>query len=96
MKWKSNARHNRELTDGTMFDLKEFGIRICIHKIIDFGDDFYLSSTDFGFNQCDLHTNNFDEAVEKSKSLILERATQNYNAALKFSEDDSENEFIRY
>ena len=96
MKWKSNAKFKQKETDGSIFDLKECGIRLTIHKIHGLGDNLYLSSTDYGFSQHDLDTEVFDEAVKKSKSLILERATRIYNAALKFSEDDSENEFTRY
>ena len=96
MKWRSDAKFKQKETDGGIFDLKEYGIRVTIHKIHGLGDNFYLSSIDFGFSQRDLNTDNFDEAVEKSKNLIIEKATQIYNAAMKFSEDDSENEFTRY
>ena len=87
MQWISNARYKQKLADGSIFDLKECGIRVTIHKIYGLGDSFY---------QCDLNTNNFDEAVRKAKSLILERANFLSNEALKFYDDKSENEFVKY
>ena len=96
MQWKSNARYKQELNDGSIFELKEYGIRVTIHKIHGLGDNFYLSSTDFGFSQRNLNTENFNEAVKKAKSLILERANFLSAEAVNFYVGKSKNEFVRY
>lgn len=96
MQWISNARYKQELTDGSIFELKESGIRISIHKIHGLGDDLYLTCRDLGFDQKNLKTENFDEAVKMAKNLILERAAFLSAEAVKFHDDESENEFVRY
>lgn len=96
MQWKSNAKYGQELTDGSIFELKESGISIKIHKIAGCGGGLYLTCRDFGFVQRNLDTEDFDEAVENAKSLILKRANFLSKEALKFHDDESKNEFMRY
>ena len=96
MQWISNARYKQELADGSIFELKESDIRISIHKIVGCGGGLYLTCRDFGFVQRNLNTEDFNEAVKKAKSLILKRANFLSNEALKFYDDKSENEFVRY
>lgn len=66
LKWK----HNR---DKSIFDLENNGLRICIHKYIGLGDALFLTCYALEMRQIDLHTKDFDEAVQRAKQIIKAR-----------------------
>lgn len=70
MKFKSNAKYNKEPKTGSIFTLKDNSLGICIHKYVGCGDTLFLSSTTLHIDNYDLETENFDEAVSKAKEVI--------------------------
>lgn len=70
MKFKSNARWNEPKENGTIFELKNNGLRIKIHRIIHIEDTWFLSCQALSISQRDLHERDFDKAVKKAKAII--------------------------
>ena len=70
MKFKSNARWNEPKENGTIFELKNNGLRIKIHRIIHIEDTWFLSCHTLNISQRDLHERDFDKAVKKAKAII--------------------------
>ena len=70
MKFKSNARWNEPKENGTIFELKNNGLRIKIHRIIYIEDTWFLSCHALNISQRDLHERDFDKAVKKAKAII--------------------------
>lgn len=65
----------KEVTNETIVNVytKNSRYRICIHKIIGYGDGWYLSVANLSINDLDLKTNNFEEAVFNAKKEVKER-----------------------
>ena len=70
MKFKSNARWNEPKENGTIFELKNNGLRIKIHRIIYIEDTWFLSCHALNNSQRDLYERDFDKAVKKAKAII--------------------------
>ena len=70
MKFKSNARWNEPKENGTIFELKNNGLRIKIHRIIHIEDTWFLSCHALNISQRDLYERDFDKAVKKAKAII--------------------------
>lgn len=70
MKFKSNARWNEPKENGTIFELKNNGLRIKIHRIIHIEDTWFLSCYALSISQRDLQERDFDKAVKKAKAII--------------------------
>ena len=96
MKWKSNAMRNIDEKDGSIFNLKDVGVGISIHKYSGCGDKYYLTCNELGFSRESLQTENFEEAVEIAKHKIIQRFRYLQSEFKKFLDDESENEFTRY
>ena len=96
MKFKSNARFGQELSDGSIFEFKDSEIEISIHQIIHIEDTWFLSCPELGIRQNNLHTKEFKDAVEKAKIVIKSRLEYLLSETMKFCEDDSEIELVRY
>lgn len=73
MKFKSNARYEEKLEDGSIFDLKDYSLKVSIHKYVGCGDNLYLSCYELGISQKDLETEDFNEAVSKSMEIVTEK-----------------------
>jgi len=100
MLWKSNAKTRydatqEELTEGTIFNLKDNKLGICIHKIHYLGDKLFLNCGALNIKDLDLHTEDFEEAVEKSKEILKCKAISIRDSVLAFTDDD-EIEFCKY
>lgn len=97
MQWKSNARWNQDVNEGTIFTLKDDSVSISIHKIHGIGNNkWYLSCHTLGISQFGLNTEDFDLAVEDAKVIIqtkLEMLSQNFAG---FLSDTSANMKVRY
>ena len=70
MKFKSNAGWNEPKENGTIFELKNNGLRIKIHRIIYIEDTWFLSCRALNISQRDLYERDFDKAVQKAKAII--------------------------
>lgn len=95
MKFKSNARYERKLEDGSIFDLKDNSLKLSIHKYAGCGDNLYLSCYELGISRKDLETEDFNEAVSKSKEIVTERMKHLREEAYRFCMD-THIEIVRY
>ena len=73
MKFKSNIRWNEPKESGTIFELKNNGLDISIHRLIYCDDTWFLSCYKLNISKLDLHENDFNKAVEKAKSIIRQK-----------------------
>lgn len=88
MKFKSNARWNEPKENGTIFELKNNGLRIKIHRIIHIENTWFLSCVALGFSQYDLREPDFNEAVRKAKIIIDEKINEFREEFNKIVNDD--------
>ena len=95
MKFKSNAKFGKEHESGGIFELKDNSLRICIHKYAGCGDALFLNCRALNIDNYDLFTENFNEAVCRSKQIISETMEIFKEEAAKFCNDDSV-EIVRY
>nr|DAM66131.1 MAG TPA: hypothetical protein [Caudoviricetes sp.] len=95
MKFKSNARYKEKLEDGSIFDLKDNSLKLSIHKYVGCGDNLYLSCYELGISRKDLETEDFNEAVSKSKEIVSERVKHLREEAYRFCMD-THVEIVRY
>lgn len=70
MKFKSNAKYNKEPKTGSIFDLKDNSLGISIHKYVGCGDTLFLNCSALDIDNYDLETEDFNEAVSKTKEVI--------------------------
>ena len=70
MKFKSNARWNEPKENGTIFDLKDNGLRISIHRVVHCEETWFLSCHALGVSRMNLYEPDFAEAVKKAKVVI--------------------------
>ena len=91
MEWKVNNK-------GTINNLKNNDLDICIHKIYYYGNDnWFLSCHKLGIQDFNLNTENFNEAVKQAQVEITERATKLYELATDFTKNVwDNNEFTKY
>lgn len=95
LEWKSNARYGQKTENGSIFELKNNGLGISIHKYNACGDGWFLSCKALGIKAHDLFTNDFDMAIEKAKDYICAKfAELDYLVDLLVRGD--ENIFVRY
>lgn len=95
MKFKSNARYEEKLEDGSIFELKDNSLKLSIHKYVGCGDNLYLSCYELGISRKDLETEDFNEAVSKSKEIVTERMKYLRDEAYRFCMD-THVEIVRY
>lgn len=95
MKFKSNARYKEKLEDASIFKLKDNSLKLSIHKYTGCGDNLYLSCYELGISRKDLETEDFNEAVSKSKEIVSERVKHLREEAYRFCMD-THVEIVRY
>ena len=95
MQFKSNAKFNNPVESGTIFELKNNGLRITIHRIIHITNTWFLSCPVLGFSQVDLHESDFEEAVKKAKSILNSKIDEFREEFNKIANDDVI-EIVRY
>ena len=95
MKFKSNARYKEKPEDGSIFDLKDNSLKLSIHKYAGCGNDLFLSCCELGISTKNLETENFNEAVSKSKEIVSERVKHLREEAYRFCMDNNI-EIVRY
>ena len=96
MEWKSNARMNQDPEAGTIFNLKNNPLGICIHKYVGCGDRLYLSCDKLGIDTKSLDTSDFYEAVEKAKLIIEVYSRRVFLDARAFFESTEKNIMVKY
>lgn len=96
MKWKSDARGKDNEKDGSIFNLKENGMDISIHKYVGCGNKLYLTCSELKLSQVSLQTEDFEEAVRIAKYKITQRMRYLESECKKFISDETENEFSRW
>lgn len=89
MKFKSNARWNEPKENGTIFDLKDNGLRISIHRVIHCEGTWFLSCHALGISRMDLHEPDFTEAVRKAKIVINHKIGKLMQEYDKIAGDDN-------
>lgn len=95
MKFKSNAKYNKELKTGSVFALKSNSLGIVIHKYVGCGDALFLNCSALDIFNYDLETEDFGEAVSKAKEIIMSKVKKIREDAYKFYSDNNI-EFERY
>ena len=88
MKFKSNARWNEPKENGTIFELKNNGLKIKIHRIIYIENTWFLSCAALGLSQYNLMESDFDEAVRKAKIIVNEKINEFREEFNKIANDD--------
>lgn len=95
MKFKSNAKDNKEPKTGSIFNLKNNSLGISIHKYVGCGDELFLDSKVLNIDNYNLETEDFEEAVSKAKEVIMREVEKIREDAYKFY-SDTNIEFDRY
>lgn len=95
LEWKSNARYNEEVEQGSIFELKDNKLGISIHHYVGCGNNWYLSCKALKMSGRSLDTENFNEAVNKAKEIINEEVAKLMSPAMGFYEGE-ENILVRY
>ena len=95
MKFKSNAKCKEKPETGSIFTLKNNSLGISIHKYVGCGDALFLNSKALNIDNYDLGTEDFEEAVIKSKEVIMSKVKKIREDAYRFY-SDSNIEFDRY
>lgn len=95
MKFKSNAKYKEKPETGSIFTLKDNSLGISIHKYVGCGDALFLDSRALNIDNYNLRTEDFEEAVRKSKEVIMSKVKKIRVDAYRFY-SDSNIEFDRY
>lgn len=95
MKFKSNAKYNEEPKTGSIFALKYNSLRIVIHKYVGYGDTLFLNCNTLGIYNYDLGTEDFEEAVSKTKEIIMHEVKKIRDDSYRFCMDNNI-EIVRY
>ena len=95
MKFKSNAKYNEEPKTGSIFALKYNSLGIVIHKYVGCGDALFLNCSALDSLNYDLGTEDFEEAVSKTKEIIMREVNKIREDSYRFYLD-SNIEFDRY
>lgn len=89
MKFKSNAKYNEDPKSGSIFALKYNSLRIVIHKYIGYGDTLFLNCSILGIYNYDLRTEDFEEAVSKTKEIIMREVKKIREDSYRFYADNN-------
>ena len=95
MKFKSNAKCKGKPETGSIFTLQDNSLGISIHKYVGCGDSLFLNIKALNIDNYDLGTDDFEEAVRKSKEVIMSKVKKIREDAYRFY-SDSNIEFDRY
>lgn len=95
MKFKSNAKYNEKPEIGSIFTLKDNSLGISIHKYVGCGDALFLNSKALNIDNYNLRTEDFEEAVSKTKEIIMREVKKIREDSYRFYSDNNI-EFDRY
>ena len=89
MKFKSNAKYNEEPKTGSVFTLKYNSLEIVIHKYVGCGDALFLNCSALDIFNCNLGTEDFNEAVSKVKEVVMREVKKIREDAYRFYSDSN-------
>lgn len=89
MKFKSNAKYNEDPKSGSIFALKYNSLRIVIYKYVGCGDALFLNCSAFDILAHDLGTEDFNEAVSKTKEVVMREVKKVREDAYRFYSDNN-------
>ena len=95
MKFKSNAKYDEEPKTGSIFALKYNSLGIVIHKYVGYGDALFLNCSALDILNYDLGTEDFKEAVSKTKEVVMREVKKIRDDSYRFYSDNNI-EFDRY
>lgn len=95
MKFKSNAKYNEKPETGSIFALNYNSLKIVIHKYVGYGDTLFLNCNTLGIYNYNLGTADFEEAVSKTKEIIMREVNKIREDSYRFYSDNNI-EFDRY
>ena len=95
MEFKSNAKYGEEPKTGSIFALKYNSLGIVIHKYVGCGDALFLNCSALDILNYDLGTEDFKEAVSKTKEIIMREVKKIRDDSYRFYSDNNI-EFDRY
>lgn len=95
MKFKSNAKYNEDPKTGSIFALKYNSLGIVIYKYVGCGDALFLNCSTLDILNHNLGTEDFEEAVRKTKEIIMREVKKIREDAYRFYSDNNI-EFDRY
>lgn len=95
MEFKSNAKYDEEPKTGSIFALKYNSLGIVIHKYVGYGDALFLNCSALDILNYDLETEDFKEAVSKTKEIIMREVKKIRDDSYRFYSDNNI-EFDRY
>lgn len=95
MKFKSNAKYNEKPETGSIFALNYNSLKIVIHKYVGYGDTLFLNCNTLGIYNYNLGTEDFEEAVSKTKEVVMREVKKIRENAYRFYSDNNI-EFDRY
>lgn len=95
MKFKSNAKYKEKPKTGSIFTLKYNSLGISIHKYVGCGDSLFLNSKALNIDNYDLGTEDFEEAVNKAKEVVMREVKKIREDSYRFCSDNNI-EFDRY
>lgn len=96
MKLISNAKFGEPVESGTIFNIKEYGFNICIHKIIGCGDTWYLDCGELNIDNLPLKNKTLFGCVKDTKEIIKCRLDTLNKWFYDFYNDDSKMEISNY
>ena len=95
MKFKSNAKYNEKPETGSIFALNYNSLKIVIDKYVGYGDTLFLNCNTLGIYNYNLGTADFEEAVSKTKEIIMREVNKIREDSYRFYSDNNI-EFDRY
>lgn len=95
MKFKSNAKYNEDPKSGSIFALKYNSLGIVIYKYVGCGDALLLNCSTLDILNHNLGTEDFEEAVSKTKEVVMREVKKIREDAYRFCMDNNI-EIVRY
>lgn len=95
MKFKSNAKYNEDPKSGSIFALKYNSLGIVIYKYVGCGDALFLNCSTLDILNHNLGTEDFEEAVSKTKEVVMREVKKIREDAYRFCMDNNI-EIVRY
>ena len=89
MKFKSNAKYNEEPKTGSIFTLEYNSLKIVIHKYVGCGNVLFLNCSALNIYNHKLGTEDFHEAVSKTKEVVMREVEKIREDSYRFYSDNN-------
>lgn len=89
MKFKSNAKYNEPVENGTIYEGRVGSMKILVHRIIHC-DGWYLSCHDVGIRKMQLESDTLIRAINESKEVLKKRVDKMLNDVNAFCPESIE------